>query len=112
MSGQTGGTPVPTIGKQFIHGGGFLFALATANVGADGLSGNILGGAMQPAGQHRAAGEFSCLFRQGNKRGLRHVFGEVCIAHHAQGGGVNEVKVAPHQFTKGWLGLLLGVGQQ
>jgi hypothetical protein len=37
-------------GKQFIHGGGILFAGATPHIGADGLRGNVLRGAMQPAG--------------------------------------------------------------
>ena len=37
-------------GKQFIHGGGLLFAGTTAHIGADGVRREVLRSAMQPAG--------------------------------------------------------------
>ena len=84
------------VGKQFVHGDGFLFAGAAALNGADGLGGNILCGAMQPAGQYPAICESSGILRERNKHALGDILGEVRIANHPQRGGINEIHVAAH----------------
>jgi len=87
-------------GKQFIHGSGLLFAGAAAHLGANGLGGDVLRLAMQPSGQDGALGELMGAPGQGHKRTLCHILGQVRVANHAQRGGIDEVKVPPHQFGK------------
>ena len=96
-------------GKQFIHGGGLLFAGAAAHIGADGVGGEVLRRAMQPAGQDGPVGQLPGILRQGHKHALRHVLGEMRVADHPQGGGINEVNVPAHQFGKRRLRPPLGI---
>ena len=70
-------------GKQLIHGGGFLFADATAHFGANGFGGEIPRRAMQPPSQYGAAQKLSGIGRQGHKRALRHIFRQMRIANDA-----------------------------
>ena len=97
MCSQTG---VGFGGKQFVHGGGLLFAGAAAHIGADGFGREVLRRAMQPAGQDGAVRELPGILRQRHKHTLRHVLGQVRIANHAQRGGIDEVNVPAHQFGK------------
>ena len=99
-------------GEQIIHDGSLLFADPAADVGADGLRRDVLRGAMQPAGQHRAVGELTRVFRESDEDTLRHVLGEVRITHHAQRGRIDEIDVAPHEFREGGLGPPFGVLSQ
>ena len=96
-------------GKQFVHGGGLLFAGATAHIGADGVGREVLRRAMQPAGQDGTVRELPGILRQGHERALRHVLGQVRVANHAQRGGIDEVNVPAHQFGKRRFGAALGV---
>jgi len=52
-------------GKHFVHGGGLLFAVATADIGADGFGREVLGCAMQPAGQDGMIPELLGIVREG-----------------------------------------------
>ena len=94
---------------RFVHGGGLLFAGASAHVGADGVGREILRRAMQPAGQNGTVCELVSGSREGNKHALRHVLGQVRVANHAQRGGIDEVNVPAHQFGEGHLRPGLGV---
>ncbi len=49
------------------------------------------------------------IFRQDHKDTLRHVFGQVSVAHHSQSGRVDEVHVTPDQFRKRCLRPALGI---
>jgi hypothetical protein len=64
-------------GEQFVHGSGLLFSMAAAHVGPDGLRGNVLCGAMQPAGKHRAVSELPGIFCEGDEYALGHILGEM-----------------------------------
>src|SRR5437764_4977512 len=99
-------------GKQFVHGHGFLFAGAAAHVRADTFGSEILGGAMQPAGENGMIHKSRCLLRERDKYSLRDILGELGIAHHPQSGGVDEVNVASHEFGKSGLRPVLGVINQ
>ena len=98
------------IGKQFAHG--FLFAGAAAHIRADTFGSEILGGAMQPAGENGMIHKSHCLLRERDKYSLRDILGELGIAHHPQSGGVDEVNVASHEFGKSGLRPVLGVINQ
>ena len=97
------------LGKQFIQGSGLLFAGAAAHGGADGLGGDVMRRAMQSPGQDGAFGELRRAPRQGHKRALRHILGQVRVANHAPRGGIDEVNVPPHQFSKRGLRPAFGV---
>ena len=99
-------------GKQFIHGGDLLFAGATAHISADGLSGDVLRGATQPTGQHRAIHELGGVFRECGEHALGHVLSEVRIANHAQRGGIDEIHLAAHQLGECRFGAVFSVGAQ
>ncbi len=64
---------------------------------------------MQPAGEDGPIGKLPGILRQGHKGTLRHVLGQMRIAHHSQRGGINEVNVPPNQFGKRRLGSASGV---
>ena len=87
-------------GKQFVHGNGLLFTIATAYLGADGIGGEVLCRAMQPAGQNRPVGQLWRIFCEGHKYTLGHVLGQVCVPDHSQRGGINEVNVPADEFGK------------
>jgi hypothetical protein len=70
-------------GKQFIHGGGFLFANATAHLGADGVGRKILRRSMQPAGEHVTVRKLRGVLCQSYEHTLRHILGQVRIANQA-----------------------------
>ena len=88
------------VGKQIIHGGGLLIAVAAAHVGADSIGGDILRRAMQPAGQDGTLRELPRVLGQRDKRALRHVLGQVRVTDHSQRGGIDEVNVPSHEFGK------------
>ncbi len=99
-------------GKQLVHDDGLLFAGAAAHVRADGFRGNVLRGAMQPAGQHPAIGDSSGAFREGNEHPLRHVLGQVRIGYHPHRSGMDQVHVPAHQFSERRFGAGFGPGVQ
>ncbi len=99
-------------GNQFIHGGSLLFTGATAHIGANGLRGNVPGGAMQPTRQHRTICELNGLFGERDKYALRHVFRQMRVTNHPQRGGINEIHMAAHQFGKRRFGAMFGVGAE
>ncbi|MEK7675698.1 MAG: hypothetical protein AAB676_07685 [Verrucomicrobiota bacterium] len=55
---------------------------------------------MQPAGQDGTIRELPRILRQGHKHPLRHVFGQMRVVNHPQGGGIDEINMPPHQFGK------------
>ena len=73
------------------------------------LGGEVLRRAMQPAGQDGPVRELPGIPRQGHEHTLRHVLGQVRIADHAHGGGIDQVNVPAHQFGKRRFGAALGV---
>ena len=85
---------------QFIHGSGLLFASVTSDFRANHISGDILGGAMEPAGQDRTIDQLARTLRERNKYPLRHVLRQVRVANHAQGCRIDEVHVPACQFIK------------
>jgi len=97
---------------QFVHGGGLLFPGAAPHVGADGLRGDVLRGAMQPTGEHRAIRELGGVLREREEHALRHIFSEMRIANHAQRGGIDEIHVAAHQLGKRRFGAAFSVSAQ
>ena len=97
---------------QFVHGGGLLFAGAAAHVGADGLRGDVLRGAMQPTGQHRTIRELGEVFRERDEHALSYIFREVRITNHPQRGGIDEIHMAAHQLGERWFGAVFRVGAQ
>ena len=74
---------------------------SAADIRAHNVGGEILRGAMQPAGKNGAVGELGRALGQGGEGSLRHVLGQMRIADHAQGRGIDEVEVAAHQLD--WL---------
>ena len=99
-------------GKQIIHDGGLLFASAAPHVGADGLRGDVLRGAMQPTGQHRTIRELGEVFRERDEHALSYIFREVRITNHPQRGGIDEIHMAAHQLGERWFGAVFRVGAQ
>lgn len=95
-------------GEQFVHGGGLLFTAAAANFGADGVGGEVLGGAMEPAGEDGTMREPCGVLGEGHKDALGDVLGQMCIADHAQGRGIDQVDVPPHQFGERGFGTRAG----
>jgi hypothetical protein len=87
-------------GKQFVHGGGLLFAGATPHIGADDVGGEVLRRAVQPAGEDRTIHELPRILCESHKHTLSHVLGQVRIANHAQGSGIDKVNVPSHEFGK------------
>ena len=94
---------------EFIHGGGLLFAVAAAHLGADGLRGDVPCRTVEPAGEHRVIHEFSGVFRQRHEHALRHIFGKVAVIHHPERGGMNEVNMPTDKLGEGRLGAAFGV---
>ena len=81
-------------GKGFVNNnGGLLFAGLPTDIGADGIGGEILRRAMQPAGQHRTAAQLPGILCHGHKHTLRYVLGQLRVAQAfapvlaANGGG-------------------------
>ena len=64
---------------------------------------------MQPAGQHGMSREPVGVLRQGDKGALRHILRRVRVANHAQRGGIDQINMAPHEFSKRSFGAPLGV---
>jgi hypothetical protein len=88
-------------GKQFIHGSGFLFAVAAADIGANDIGRKVLGRAMQPARQDSAVRKIRGVLGEGYKHSLRDVLRQMPVANHAQRSGIDEVNVASDQFAEG-----------
>jgi hypothetical protein len=86
-----------------------LLAGAAADVGADGVEGKILRGAMKPAGQNTTARQLRRMASEGDEDGLGHILGGLLVADHAQGGGINEIDVSADQIGKGGLRPVFGV---
>ncbi|MEI2725816.1 MAG: hypothetical protein V9H26_20565 [Verrucomicrobiota bacterium] len=99
-------------GEQFVHGGDLLFANPAAHIGADGLRGDVLRGAMQPTGQHRAIHELGGAAGEREEHALGHILCEVRVTNHAQRGGMDEIHMPTHQFGERRIGALLRVGAQ
>ena len=55
------------------------------------------------------AAELPGILRQRHKHALRHVLGGMCVANHAQRGGVNQINVAPHELGESGFRPLFGV---
>ena len=53
--------------------------------------------------------ELRGVFCEGNENGLGHVFSKMRIANHAEGSGVNEVKMARDKFCEGGLRMAFDV---
>ena len=70
------------------------------HVRADGVGGEILRRAVQPAGQHRMARELPGILRERDKHTLRYILRQVGIANHPKRGGINEVNTPAHQLGK------------
>ncbi len=87
-------------GKQFIHRGGLLFAGATAHIGANDFSREVLRCPMQPAGKDGAACEVPGILRQRHECVLGNVLREVRVANHAPRSRMDQINVPPHQFGK------------
>ena len=91
-------------GEYFVHGGGLLFACASAYFGTDDIRGKVPGCSMQPAGEHWMVAELRGILGECGKDGLRHVLGEVRIAHQPLRCGVHKVHVAADEFGEGGFG--------
>ena len=55
-----------------------------ADFGADCIGGEVLSGAMKPAGQNRTIQQLVGAFRQRYEHGLRYVFSEMGVMNHPQ----------------------------
>jgi len=66
-------------------------------------------GLEQPRGEGGLVANRRRAPRQGDKHGLRHVFGERGVANHAEGGRINPVGVPPHQRAERVLRTVVGV---
>ena len=99
---QLGSDLVPGVIILRKHIGRFLFALAAAHLGADGVRGEVLRGAMQPAEKRVVMGKIPCLFGQGEENGLRDILGKVGITNDAKRHGVNEIDVPLDQLGEGF----------
>jgi len=84
-------------------------AAAAAGFGADDFRGGMVRAGVKPAGQRFAVGQQTGLARQISEDALRHIFGQMFIAIHLpEGGGIDEIDVAFHQFGEGVLGIRPG----
>jgi hypothetical protein len=99
-------------GKQFVHDGGLLFAGAAAFDAAHGLRRDVLGGPVQPAGNHGTMAELTGAFRKREEYALGHVLGQMRIAHHSQRRRIDKINMAAHQFGKGRFRAVFRVGSQ
>ena len=55
---------------------------------------------MQPTQQDGTISELQGILRHREEYGLRHVLREMRVAKDAQGGGIDEIHMAPHQIGK------------
>ena len=110
------GNPLPSglgiVAHQSVHGHGFLFAGPAPFDGAHRLCGDVSRGGMQPSRQRGTPGQLRRTSRQREEHALGYVFGEVWITNDSSGGGMDEIKMAPHQFGKGRFGAPVSVGAQ
>ena len=86
-----------------------MFMRSAAHVRADGVGGEILGGAMKPASQHISSGQIPGIPGQNHEDGLRDILRRVLIANHASRGGIDEIDVSPLQLGKRRLRPVFGV---
>ena len=82
-----------------------LFTQRAAALGSQGRSCGITGRAVQPAWNNRVGAERTRLARQNNEHGLRHVFGQMRVAHLPHRRRINKIDMAGHQRLKRLLGL-------
>ena len=92
-----------------MHSGGLLFTGGAADIGADGVGGEVACGAMEPAGQNRMFRQPRCILRQSDEDGLGYILGRLRIANEPQSCRINEINVPPDQFGEGRFRAILEV---
>ena len=94
---------------HFNHFSSLLFAGTAAYIRAHDIAGDVLGGAVQPARQDGTVNKFARILRQRDECCLGDILREMSVLDHPQGGGVDQIDVAPHQFGKRALRATFGV---
>ena len=96
-------------GEDLVHGNSLLFTGAPAHLRADSFPREISRGAMQPALQRSARAELPCLLRQRYKNILSYILRNICVTHHPQRRGINQINMPTDEFSKRSLGFLFRV---